>query len=349
MKRIAAAMAVFSVAAISSCNLLNKKSDDNTGTLAMAALALNQSNTITGAVSFEALASGNAVSCSTPPGTGVTIANALNNGTGGAYNIVVQDLRFYISNIKLIDASDNLVDVSLAANNFQDPATGVVLLDFEDKTGACTNGTTETHTSIQMNYPAGNYKGIQFDIGIPDASNRLYYAGSPAAGTPGVYSYSGMYWTWAGAYKFTKLEFKNTGSTNNGYVSVLHLGSSGNAVTNMSCDDVTLTATATTAVADNVHPAVPNSCIYMNRSTIRLTGTSFDPVTNKVALDLASLFSGTNTVFASSAMMSCMSGRTNVSSTSSNLKTPCTDLFANLGVSSTTGGSTGSQIAFSLK
>ncbi len=331
LKASTATLALTGILAIAGCN--QAKSGDDTMLLGAGLITLmNQS--VSGSVSFQVTAGGSAISCSTPPATGVTIANVTDDDS--THDIEVQDMRFFISNIKLIGASGNEVAVTLESNEFQDPTSGVVLLDFEDATGSCTNGESDTHTSIQMSYPSGEYTGIKFDVGVPDSYNRLYNAAAPSGTTPQVFRKSAMYWSWASAYKFGRFEFKDTGTLSSG-AAVFHLGSMGDGGTSFSaCDDATPVETYSVS-------GITNPCTYQNRPTISLTGTDFNPQNNQVVLDVVNLFSGSTSFGAS-----CMSQR-NTTTTPSTLHTNCTDLFAEIGVSGTDGSSTNAQTAFSLQ
>ena len=41
------------------------------------------------------------------------------------------------------------------------------LLDFEDKTSPCNEGTPETNTIIRAIAPQGEYTGVRFIVGVP--------------------------------------------------------------------------------------------------------------------------------------------------------------------------------------
>jgi len=49
----------------------------------------------------------------------------------------------------------------------------VALLDFENKSGGCANGTVETRNQIVGTIPKGNYQGLQFTLGVPFNLNHL--------------------------------------------------------------------------------------------------------------------------------------------------------------------------------
>jgi hypothetical protein len=76
------------------------------------------------------------------------------------------DFRFYVSDIALIDTQGRTVPVTLQQDQ-KWQHQNVALLDFENKTGMCTNGTTETNDRIVGTVPTGNYKGVKFTLGVP--------------------------------------------------------------------------------------------------------------------------------------------------------------------------------------
>ena len=117
-----------------------------------------------------------------------------------ASTLTPSDLRFYVSNVRLIDAEGNERGVALVQDEVWQ-LDDVALLDFEDRTGPCANGTTATNTQIVGRAPAGDYVGIVFDLGVPDALN---HQDSPTMPSP--LNLSALWWSWQGGYKFMRLE-----------------------------------------------------------------------------------------------------------------------------------------------
>ncbi len=212
--------------------------------------------------------------CSTPFTLGTT-------GTSGT----LVDMRFYISSVALIDANGNYAPVVLANNANQ--AGNVALLDFEDGTGTCAaslpgmgmmgptpaaplnpNTTLATYTAITGNVAPGTYVGIAFTLGVPPALNHVNPVG---AATPAILANNGMGWPWKGGRKFTKFEFIPAGATDNTKLTMVHLGSGG--------------CRANPAIGE-----VFNGCSRPDRLTV--TFPAFNTATNKVALDIGSLFAG---------------------------------------------------------
>ncbi|WP_337870228.1 MbnP family protein [Meiothermus sp.] len=94
-------------------------------------------------------------------------------------------LKFYISDLALVrpDGSEVKVD-------------GLVLADF--KRDAPTQGVSV----VKMDVPAGQYRGIRFNVGVPRELNHLDAATQQLP--LGVNS--GMYWAWNPGYIFYRLE-----------------------------------------------------------------------------------------------------------------------------------------------
>lgn len=202
--------------------------------------------------------------------------------TLGTANTVgkIQDLRFYISGVSLIDAAGNYSPLVLTENSNQ--GRNVALLDFEDSTGACSaNASASTYTALVGKVAPGTYVGIAFTVGVPVLSgdgstppvplNHSYTAqaldnGSVKA-TPLPLQNTALNWSWQSGRKFTKIEFiTNTGSVK----TLVHLGSTG-------------------CVGDPIQGRITN-CSNPNRPNFKFA--SFNPASQKIALDLSVLFSG---------------------------------------------------------
>lgn len=184
------------------------------------------------------------------------------------------DFRLYIHDIRLVDDKGAEVPFELEQDGVWQ-YKGVALLDFEDKTGSCVNGTEVTHTTLQGKAPAGVYKGLKFKVGVPFELNH-----ADSAVAPSPLNLSTMFWSWNGGYKFLRLDAKVT----DGAPKNLHLGSTGcqgdgNAVT---------------------------SCANPNRPEIELSG--FDPLQGKILLDYAAIMATTDLSQDGGGAPGCMSG-----------------------------------------
>lgn len=123
-------------------------------------------------------------------------------GTSSA-TVTPTDFRFYISDVALIDESGSVVPVMLEQDGVWQHES-VALLDFEDQTGDCSNGTPETRTAVVGTVPPGNYTGVTFTLGVPFSLNHddMTLAPSPL-------NVSSMWWNWAGGYKFVRIDLEN--------------------------------------------------------------------------------------------------------------------------------------------
>ena len=87
-----------------------------------------------------------------------------------ATEITPVDFRFYVHGVELINADGSAEEVELDENTWQ--RDGVVLLDFENGSGPCVNGTAATNTAITGSVPAGDYTGIRFVLGVSEDLNH---------------------------------------------------------------------------------------------------------------------------------------------------------------------------------
>jgi len=208
--------------------------------------------------------------------------------TLGTANTVgkIKDLRFYISGVSLIDAAGNYSPLVLTENSNQ--GRNVALLDFEDSTGACSaNASASTYTALVGKVAPGTYVGIAFTVGVPVLSadgstppvplNHSYTAQAQDNGsikaTPLPLQNTALNWSWQSGRKFTKIEFTTnavTAPATTGTTTAVHLGSTG-------------------CVGDPIQGRITN-CSNPNRPNFKFA--SFNPASQKIALDLSVLFSG---------------------------------------------------------
>lgn len=175
-----------------------------------------------------------------------------------------QDMRLYVSNVRLINEDGEEVPVELD----QDSAwqhENAVMLDFEDATSHClTQTTAETNHVVKGRVPNGNYKGLVFDVGLPFELNH----GDAATAEPPLDS-AGMFWTWASGYKYIKVDLERP----DGSMWYFHLGSR-DCHGSMGADDP------------------PERCVRPMLASIRLN--DFDPDENVAVLDIAQLLIDTD-------------------------------------------------------
>ena len=219
-----------------------------------------------------------------------------NLGTA-ATTVTPTDFRFYVSEVALIDARGKVVPVTLKQDG-KWQHQNVALLDFENKSGACANGTVEIRDRILGTVPKGSYKGLQFTLAVPFNLNH-----ADATLAPSPLNLTSLWWNWRGGYKFLRIDMKNeTKSTmrvsrtqgdrlldvantkpekhshekneNHGNTPgfVIHLGSTG-------C-----------TAGEKNQP--PNSCT--NPNTAKVVFNEFDAAKNTVVADIKSLVANSN-------------------------------------------------------
>lgn len=192
------------------------------------------------------------------------------------------DLRFYIHGITLKRADGTAVPMTLDQGTpWQDE--GIALLDFEDGTGPCSNGTPELRQTVTGSVPAGNYTGVEFTVGVPAERNHLELSTQRAPLT-----LSRLFWSWTGGYKFMRIDLRSERPDTAAVTPwMIHLGSTG----------------CTKVDADNADAA----CTTGNRPQIALT--AFDPDKNTIVFDLAALLAGADVLGNQpSTALGCMAG-----------------------------------------
>ena len=219
------------------------------------------------------------------------------------------DLRFYVTDVKLIDEAGSDVPVSLTPDGaFQ--SGDVALIDFENKAGACDNGTPQTNDTVRGKVPFGKYKGVAFTIGVPEALNHTDVATAP---TP--LNLTGLNWSWQMGRIFfasgMRADIGDAGATNDSFV---HIGSTG--CTGDPADGGTAT------------------CAKSNRATFRFA--AFRPAANTLALDMRELMKDQK-------LASVMHGCHSFSAET------CSKAFEHFGLEFATGQATTAQTVFSVK
>ena len=119
--------------------------------------------------------------------------------------ITPSDYRFYVSEVALVDEAGRAVPVALAQDGIWQ-VDNIALLDFENGTGPCRNGTTGMNAELRGSVPAGRYVGLRFTLGVPFARNH----GDPTV-APSPLNLTAMFWNWQGGYKFVKFDTASSG------------------------------------------------------------------------------------------------------------------------------------------
>ncbi len=198
------------------------------------------------------------------------------------------DLRFYVSNVALVDSAGAVVPMRLEQDGMWQSGV-TALLDFEDGTAGCVDaGNTEMNTVISGTVAEGDYTGIQFDLGIPAPDNH-----QDVTVAPSPLNLPALWWSWQGGYKFVRIDMKIDMKTEGqagaptGGAWFVHLGSTG-------CASANEAAAPTTA------------CLRPNLATIRLNG--FDPAQNTIVADMASFLAQVDLSQSTPMPPGCMAG-----------------------------------------
>lgn len=234
-----------------------------------------------------------------------------------AVSATISDFRFFVSDFEVITEQGETLPLDLQDNDFQ--AEGVTLLDFEDATGSCGNGTAALNSEVIGNVSLAegdSIKGIQFKVGLPDAVNH-----SDTTTAPSPLNLTALHWNWAAGYKFMRLDVNPSGGV--------------------------LKSDETTAATFNFHlgPTACNgdptqgetvSCAKSNRPQVVLS--DFDPGDDVVVFDFGALMSGIDLSQDESGRVGCMSFPDDAE---------CGAIFSRLGLSYESGETSGTQSVFS--
>lgn len=192
----------------------------------------------------------------------------------------VRAFAFYLHDLEVIRKGGGREVLEFAQDGaFQ--SSEVALLDFDDSSGRCSEGTIETHTSLRVRGKRPkDIAGIGFTLGVPGPLNHLDLARAEAP-----LNQPEMYWSWQGGYKYLRLELESTGNPK-GYL--VHIGS-------MECSGA---------------PALGYSCDADNRARIELTGDPSEGILVDLGALLAHIDVDASPDGVSDAVAGCMSNAT---------------------------------------
>jgi uncharacterized repeat protein (TIGR04052 family) len=178
-----------------------------------------------------------------------------------AATVTPTDFRFFVSGIELLDRNGKAVPLSLEQDG-RWQLGNIALLDFEDGSGPCRNGSTALNTTVRGSVAAGEYAGLRFTLGVPFEHNHADPTTAPAP-----LNNTAMFWNWRGGYKFLKVDMHGGAP---GYS--IHLGS-------------TVCSSASPTVA-------PTACANPNRVTVHFD--KFDASRNTIVADIGRVLSGSD-------------------------------------------------------
>lgn len=228
-------------------------------------------------------------------------------GTGNS-TWTPKDFRFYVHDVRLVTGSGEVPVAISTFGMFQ--GQNVALLDFEDGSNSCTEGTPDTNRQIVGNVAMASLpadiRGLKFKLGVPFALNH-----NDAASAPAPLNLTAMWWAWNSGYKFLKIDGSTAGLPMGFNI---HVGSTGCTGNNM---------------------GAVNACSAPNVAEITLDG--WTPTSNIIA-DLGALISMSN-LETSTMAPGCMSGGTDPE---------CAPIFSALGLP-IAGAPAGTQRFFRLE
>ncbi|WP_416675948.1 MbnP family copper-binding protein [Egbenema bharatensis] len=203
-----------------------------------------------------------------------------------ASRVTPLDFRFYVSEVALIDAEGNTVPLTLEQDR-RWQYENVALLDFEDKSGGCANGTVEMNDRIIGTVPAGDYTGLQFTVGVPF---ELNHADATLAASP--LNLTSLWWNWQSGYKFARIDLSLQNQTGMLPEAVKHEGSYDSPHGEEQSSQAFFIHLGSTGCESAEGNQSPSSCSNPNRATVTLP--EFDPNQNVVVADLAVLVANTD-------------------------------------------------------
>jgi uncharacterized repeat protein (TIGR04052 family) len=111
------------------------------------------------------------------------------------------DFRLFVHDVELVRAGGQRVPFHLAVDGVWQ-RDGVALLDFEDGSGSCETGSSDTNVTLRGDAPPhDDYTGVAFTLGVPERLNHL-----DAATAPAPFNTPGLWWSWQGGYKYVKID-----------------------------------------------------------------------------------------------------------------------------------------------
>lgn len=117
-------------------------------------------------------------------------------------------LRFFVSDVRMVDANGSETAVRLDVAGHQDQRTALIAIPFD---GGEADSADRT---LRGTVPGGDYVSMAFLIGVPFDANH----GNPLHAAPPL-DRPAMFWSWQGGHKFLRLDLDNAWS--------FHLGSTG--------------------------------------------------------------------------------------------------------------------------
>jgi len=219
--------------------------------------------------------------------------------------VTPQDLRFFVSDVELLDANGKAASVSLDQDGIWQ-YKNVALIDLEDGKGGCRNGNAAMHAAVTGNVAAGQYTGVRFTVGVPFELDHI----SPLS-APSPLNMTAMFWSWQGGYKFIRAEVAlvpKPGEATEPPIDAApssHPEAPGDRAMRSSGFPVHLGSTGCASASKTTGPA--EECKNPNRVLVNLP--AFNPAKDVVIFDVGRLLAGSDvTTNTPNTAPGCMSG-----------------------------------------
>jgi len=210
----------------------------------------------------------------------------------------LRDLRFYASDIHLIDANDKEVPVTLSNNEWQ--RDGVVLVDLEDGADVCnTQGTAKINAKIVGTVPEGTYTGVGYTVGLPLKQNHSDWNAEAAP-----LDIQAMAWNWQAGRKLLKIEVNPT----EGVTRPASTAANGTVTPEVTQSTFNIHLGSTGCTGTNPAAGLVDTCARFNKMSYH--SHSFNANTQRIAVDVRSLLADSNINQDLSGPFGCMSGAT---------------------------------------
>lgn len=273
-------------------------------------------------------------------GAAVGCADALAGfGPQGTHQVGINDLRFYVSNLRLMDARGRAVALSLDEDEFQYASADgeVALVDLTGTSeGTCSassvayaEGTARTHAAITGKTVVDQVASVSFDVGVPQALMKATIATNTPEGAPSPLNE--MYWNWNSGYRHFVFNFQVRDDSDTLGAGYVHVGSR----------DCAPEADGVKALSDR------DTCTYVN--TPRVEVPSFDLGLDTIGIDLRRVTTGVDFVspIYDPTTFEVIGEGPGVECHSSPMQPDCAPVFASFGLDVATGGAqAASDLAF---
>jgi hypothetical protein len=217
----------------------------------------------------------------------------------------VRDFRFFVQDVRLVTRAGDEVPLQLD-DSLPFQSRDVALIDFTNYLGACEQqGDETTNLQITGSVPVGDYTGLVFTNGVPEALNHADPGQSPE-----LLKARQAHWSWVGGYRFViaglmpalhapadggahPLPPLGDAGLDGGLDASVHDGGAHEAGAHEPPDHgdpagATEVHIGSTGCTGTPGGAIPITCKNANRNRVQLSG--FNPALNVVAADLAAVF-----------------------------------------------------------